>query len=169
MRAHEIEFCITELSRFCDVRTLKTTEPKTREIVYVLRGYTSDIQAAIQLILLVKSTMDASFASFMATYAGSAHGKTLRTSFMKEFGVRMNARLRAIKIERTSTSNSTSLVVVKGEEVNKALHQKYPDIRQRTITTTVRSKDGLEAGQAAANNVILSRNGSHITETRKIA
>lgn len=151
-RHHEIQFSINAIADFFDTRGwLWKNTNGTSGVRYM--GFPADVEASVALTNILIAAMEREFAAFLNQYRGEVHGRTLRKNYMAGFCASVNSRLKQIKQGHTLATQSTDLVVVKQDIIDKAI----ADINFRKTRPSSFSGNtaALLAGKEAGNRVDL--------------
>jgi len=139
----------------------------------VFFGYPQDTEAATALMAVIQAAMEREWKAWYDPSNkadATKHGRVYRAGFMGGMAERLNARLRALKVERNAkaVTTGTSLVILKGQVVARALRDTNIKLgRAGSRRSSAGDAGARDAGRAAGDRVNFS-GGRAVSQTRKI-
>lgn len=167
---HESSYCIVRIAELCDCRVWTCWTRQGEEYIYkavrskkiAYFGLPGDVETAVYLTRVIKSSMDQELLTFIRRCAelGEPSGRRVNHSFLMGMVNRVNVRLGAIKAsERTSAKSATGrdLVAVKGAVVTAQFAKLDLHLRSHTKQTSIGDASAYRSGQAAGDRVSFNR------------
>lgn len=178
-RRHPIDSCIIALANFCDVNTWFHTDwakddnnkylynKKGRTIKktsYAFFGQEDDLELVQYLVGVIYTAIENESENFRQTdlyrKAPKSRKSTLH-SFQRGMATRISQRLTQLKHDHDdllrTKSNSTALIVLKGQLVEEEFKKTGIKLRSYTHHNIIRDWAGFNEGKAAGDKVNLSR------------
>jgi hypothetical protein len=167
-KTHPVVMCMTSIGRYT------TTQPWYRRggrcvATYTFFGLPTDVKIACWLLETFHSAMNLSYKIYAITHNGDdspdfVHGHTVRKSFMQGMGNRLIERLDQLTELRNTPAasngngdgNSYQLMVLKEDNLAKALKKKNMNLRTTRLTRGDFSLNAYSAGFVAADSVAIN-------------
>lgn len=151
-RAHEIQYCMLAIAKFCDCKVWKNSGN------YSLYGFPEDVSTAKWLYNLVLMAMNTEIASFKIQTHQT--GKRESHAFLLGMANRVSQRLNQMKREQEQETTKTTgreLMVVKSQVVEKQFKTVGITLSKNYSRTNAGNYGAYNAGQQAGDRVNFNR------------